>query len=678
MSRPWWKFWQRDVPAPPDPVTQAVDPVDGYDPTRARLDGLERDDPARDPEVFTALALQAHNDAAASFERGRISLDAIAELRQSLFDGYVNTVTGLGDWTRDKSLGGNPLGPDFLVRIISGVEAEERWRGADLGKRIVETLPTEMVRRGWTVAIQPADEDAEVMDDARVAFRRLHARMVARGDSAGLVRLQRSMRELALDDLGLFGGAPAPPKEPGPLPESDDSGQRVVEWLKNKCESLRAATAFGEALNYRQAYGGGAVFIGVDDGESDLTQPLDWRKVRRVTHLQPFRGGWDGELLAWRYRNDPRLPRYGEPEMYMLRNMGIPLGSPPAPGEQRRLAPLAPVGPMGGLVSFVHASRLLVFPGQQVSSRVRVVMRGWSDSIFTRVDEVLAQYGQTWSGLAILLNEASLKIVSITDGAQLFASGKAADREKLRNRAIAMQMMESIAKTKFIDAKEKFERVEVGTLAGMADVLREMALRVSATVNIPLSRLMGQTQGGLGDASKGDQRDFYDYVAGEQERELTPLVRRLHRGLMVTPECPTGGTLPKRWDVEMRPLMQMNDTERATYRKLIADTDKIYVDMGAVSAEEVAATRFGGSDYNDGPIVIDVEGRAKMAELKPPPPAGTPALPPGAPKPSAALGAPGSSTATPSPGTPAAPPAPPSDRQPAAVAVPPDDEDEKP
>lgn len=660
MSKPWWKFWQRDAAAPLALPPGPVDAIDGYDPMRVRLDSPSID-PSEDPDIAVALAMQAHNDAASAFERGRITLDELTELRQTLFDGYVNNMTGLGDWLRDKSLGGNPLGPDFMVRIISGTEAEDRWRGSDLGARIVETIPAEMVRRGWRVQIQPSDDDPEaVMDAARIAFRRLQRHAAARGDRRLAARIVGVMDELGLAPGAGFGAgapAPAPSHEPGPLPDSDDSGVKIVEWLDGRCDSLRAKQVFQEALNYRQAFGGGAVLMGLDDGETDLTRPVDWRRVRRITHLTAFRGGWDGELIAWRYRNDPRAPRFGQPEVYMLRNMGVPISSPPAPGERFLGAQPLPVGPTGSLVFFVHASRLLVFPGRQVSRRIRVVLRGWSDSIFTRVDEVLAQYGQTWSGLAILLQEASMKVVKIQDAATLFASGKPADREKLKNRAIAMQMLESIAKVKFIDAREEFQRVEVGTLAGMAEVLREMALRISAASGIPLSRLMGQTQGGLGDASKGDQRDFYDMIAGEQEHELTPNVDRFHRGLLLSNDSPTGGKLPERWTLTMNPLAQMDDQQRATYRKLIADTDKVYVDMGAVTPEEVAGTRFGGSDFNDGPIVIDVEGREAMREADPPPPTPDepPALPPGAPAPPAL---PAAGTAAGVTSTPEHPPAP--------------------
>lgn len=646
---PWWKFWQRRDAgeALDEQAVRAVDPFDGYDPTQVRIDTGDSD-PSRDGDVRVALAMQAHNDSADAFERGRITLDDLGEMRQSLFDGYVNNMTGLGDWLRDKSLGGSALGPDFLVRVISGTESEDRWRGSDLGARIVETIPNEMTRRGWRVQIQPSEEDDAVLDDARLAFRRLHSRCLQRGDGRGAARVRRVMDELGLrGDADLFGAPAAPPHTPGPLPDIDQSSTRVVEWLQDRCDSLHARQVFHEALTYRQAFGGAAILIGVDDGETDLTRPLDWRRVKSVTHLTAFRGGWDGELIAWRYRNDPRKPHFGDPEVYMLRNLGVPISSPPAPGERFMLPQPMPVGPTGPLIFFVHASRLLVFPGRQVSRRVRIIMRGWADSIFTRVDEVLAQYGQTWSGLAILLQEASLKVVKIQDAATLFASGKHVDREKLKNRAIAMQMLESIAKVKFIDAKEEFTRVEVGTLAGMAEVLREMALRISAASGIPLSRLMGQTQGGLGDASKGDQRDFYDMIAGEQDQELAPNVQRLHRGLLLSDDSPTRGTLPERWTMTMNPLQQMNDTERATYRKLIADTDKVYADMGAVTPEEVAGTRFAGSDYNDGPLVIDVDARQAMRETEPArppelaPPPDVPALP------APAAGAPAAQPSTP-------------------------------
>src|SRR5207302_380751 len=92
-------------------------------------------------------------------------------------------------------------------------------------------------------------------------------------------------------------------------------------------------------LNYERVFGGGAVLLGVDDGAKDLTQPLDLNRVKSVKHLTSFRGGWDGELIAWSYYIDPRESRFGEPQIYQLRNLGVPISAPPAPGQIDKYKP---------------------------------------------------------------------------------------------------------------------------------------------------------------------------------------------------------------------------------------------------------------------------------------------------------------------------------------------------
>ena len=40
------------------------------------------------------------------------------------------------------------------------------------------------------------------------------------------------------------------------------------------------------AIHLGQAFGGGAIFMGLDDGETDLTRPVDWSRVRARTALE--------------------------------------------------------------------------------------------------------------------------------------------------------------------------------------------------------------------------------------------------------------------------------------------------------------------------------------------------------------------------------------------------------
>lgn len=499
-----------------------------------------------------------------------------ADERERL-DGWKNELTGVGDFMRDKSLGGRRGGLEFEVNLVTNVAAEARWRGSDLGARVVETIPDEMTREGWDVEVQPSDGDDDEGDDA------------------------------VKDAFGAPATTAAPPAAPVPKPlDIDDEGIEIAEELDGILEVLGADQTIWQALCYQRAYGGGAVLVGADDGMQDMAAPLDEKRIKNVGWLNALSGGWDGEVVAWSYYNDPTKPNYGMPETYMVRNLGVPLARIPAPGEPM-IQPVLP--PNGATVWWVHESRLLLFSGTVVSHRARVQVRGWGDSTYTRVDEVLQQYGQTWGGIANLMTDFSQAILSIKGLAQSIAGNKGV----VSSRALQMNISRSIARILLIDSEEVFKRDTV-SLAGVADVLDRFALRLAAAADMPVSLLMGQVQGGLGDAAAGDIRFFYDRVASWQRRRMLPQLRRLIKLIFLSKEGPTSGVEPARWSIKARPLYQLSATERATQYLTTAQGDQIYLAAGVFSAEEAAAKRFGGSEYDPGPVALDLDGRAAMSE----------------------------------------------------------------
>lgn len=560
---------------------------------------------------------------------------AVSE-RRDRFDGYVNPLTLIGDHLSDKVYGGLRGNLPFQPAFLSSAEIEARWSGSDLGARIIEAIPDEMTREWVDLLVQPAED--ETSTPAPESLRQGINAQAQQLSSAGHADAAAALRTLL---------ATLPAKRLDS--EQGDVGTVIVEAMAKQFKTLDVRGAFNQALKYEQAYGGAAIFLGTDeDGVSmgrplrldgaterrmsgcdaaklsgrnhldatdpnNLTEPLDPRRVKSVTHLNVYTGGWDGELIAWRYYGDMTGPKYGMPEIYMLRNLGTPPSGPPAPGEN----PGAAIG-SSPTIKYIHESRLLVFPGVAASRRVRQWNRGWGVSGFVRVEEVLSAYNQTWGGVALLMQELEIKALSVQGLFDMLTSKDATKKALAKNRAKEIVRSFSVARMYVIDATEKLER-QSATLAGVADVLREFVLRLAAAANMPVSLLMGQVQGGLGDASKGDLTFFYDRVrAWQRERIINPL-ERLYRVLFAAGDSPTARKEPEKWSVVLRSLQQESPKEKADRQKVIADTDNVYVTMGAVSAPEVAATRFGGAEFNDGPLVIDVEGRKRAAAMAPSP-----------------------------------------------------------
>lgn len=503
-------------------------------------------------------------------------------LRESRMDAYRNELTSIGYWLKDKTYGGRQGGPLFEVDFITNIAAENRWRGSDLGGRIVETIPEEMTREGWEITIQPSDEDDE--DDERAD---------------------------AFPVPGMW--PPEPPKNPGVLPEAADETQGLIEALAGEQDELGAVAAIYRALSYERAYGGGAVMIGADDGQEDLSQPLDEERISEIRYLNTFSGGWQGEMVAWSYYSDPRSPKYGMPEIYMVMNDGVPITRLAAPGAPLPAAVVPTTEPTAyaPLIWWVHESRFLLFPGTAVSNRARVQMRGWGDSIFTRVDRVLSTYDQTWGGIANLMTDFSQGVLSVPNLLEMLSANNKPATLKLTDRARAIMLSRSIANMMLIDSDEEFKR-DTAPLAGIPDILAQFGLRLAAAAEMPLSLLMGQVKGGLGDAGNTDLRFFYDKVASRQKQRLMPQIKRLVHLQMLAKQGPASGSEPARWNVRFNPLYRMTEKEQAELRKIVADSDHIYIADSVVTPEEVAASRFGGSEWTM-ETTIDFDGRAKMA-----------------------------------------------------------------
>jgi phage-related protein (TIGR01555 family) len=378
--------------------------------------------------------------------------------------------------------------------------------------------------------------------------------------------------------------------------------------------------AFWEALCYRRAYGGSAILLGANDGIPDITQPLDEERITSIDFLNPMTGGWDGEIVAWSYYRDPTKPNYGMPEIYMVRNIGVPIANIPAPTST--VVPPDPVLPSltspntmgyGQTVFWIHESRLLIFPGTAVSHWARVQMRGWGDSLFMRIDRVLQQFDQTWGGISSLMTEFSQGVLKIDGLAQMMGANNKAGVATLSQRALALQMSRSISRLLLIDGEEEFSR-DSASLGGVADVLTQFGHRLAAAADMPVDLLFGQMIGGS--LNKGDTsyRFFADRISAKQKKEMLPQLRRLVRLLFRSKKGPTKGKEPKKWSIAFRSLYQLTEVEKADVRLKTTQADQIVISTQQATPEEVAATRYGGSEYNTGNIVLDYEGRREMAD----------------------------------------------------------------
>lgn len=511
-------------------------------------------------------------------------------------DGWTNILTGMGVTGKDKRLGNK-----FQVDPMAREDQEALWRGDDMAAKAVEILPTEMLRQGYEITIAGGEGQSEGDHEAALE----QEREAEEGAGVSLAGDPRTNS----DGFPPGGGAPPPapgpmlppppPKVPGPIDTSAQAdAKQQAEMVEAKLQELNTKAKLKEALMYERAYGGSAILIGADDGEQDLSKPLKLDAIKSVTFLTVLT---PRELYPVAYYANYRKPKFGEVAIYRLQPETIPVDV-----SARKNAPTS-----GSLLPEIHESRLIIFPGICVSRLQRRAQNSWGDSVFVRIQSVLADFQAAWGATGVLLHDFSQAVISIKGLMDLIQANDTDSDGVVIKRAQLIELCRSTFRAVIIDSEETYTRQQT-PVTGLPELLDKFALRLAAAMDIPVSRLMGQSPAGLNATGESDHDFLQNTVKGQQEEKLRPPLERLTRIVMLAKDGPCAGEEPDNWSLVFNPLTQETETEQANNRKTQMETDTGYITAQVVTPEEIAASRFGGDKYSFD-TTIDFETRDKMA-----------------------------------------------------------------
>ena len=459
--------------------------------------------------------------------------------QMSRSDGWENTITGLGT-SRDKRLG-------TLIKAPATSAQREifefMYAGDDIAAIVADLPANEMVREWFKVNVDDSADNEP-------------------GDAEGELRVEAE--------------------------SSTDDKVNVGKQVAQKLDDLAAQAMVGEALTWARVFGGGLLFLGVDDGRP-LEEPLDKTAIKSFEFLIAF-DRWEVHIETT--VQDMGDPRFGKPELYRMQTQTeTGIGSMQA---QR-----------------VHASRFIRFDGVRTTRRRMASNGGWTDSIYIRIIEVLQDFGIAWHGLSHLLQDFAQAVLKMKGLAQAIASD---NDDLVISRMQNMDLCRSVARAIPIDAEnEDFTRV-VTPVAGLADLMDRFSLRLSAAARMPVTLMMGMSPAGLNATGESDIRFFYDQIKAEQHKHLKPRLEELVELIFLAKDGPTAGAEPENWSITFNPLWQLSDVEQATVRKSQAETDAIYIINDVLTPDEVAGSRFGGDVYSTD-TVLDSELRDGDAML---------------------------------------------------------------
>jgi hypothetical protein len=334
----------------------------------------------------------------------------------------------------------------------------------------------------------------------------------------------------------------------------DDEVQAIeaAETALNLPGKLMAAMIRG------RLYGGGAILVG--DGAADPTQELVIERMGKgsIRYLNVFNRF---EITAGAINRDMTSPYYGEPTYYEVT----------AAGARQR----------------IHPSRIIRFLGDPFADETLHQTNLWSDSVLQSRLDTVDQATSALAYIAAMLPEAKQDIISVPGLSQHLASPDATAR--LTERFAYAARMKSMFGMLLLEGDGKSPDGELYqqkqlSFASLPDIARLYLQTVSGAFDIPATRFLSQSPGGMNSTGDSDTRNFYDNLAARQRVELSPSIRRLDRMLIRH----ALGSEPAGVWYNWNPLYQPSDKEKADTGKTKADTVVALVGAGVVPDEVLA------------------------------------------------------------------------------------------
>ena len=331
-----------------------------------------------------------------------------------------------------------------------------------------------------------------------------------------------------------------------------DLDPELIAHLERAVTSYNIWPQISDTEKWARLYGG-ALAVTLIDGQDPRT-PLNLDRVGK--------GQFKGLLVLDRWMVEPTLndlvtelgPDMGNPKFY-----NVTADAPALPRMK------------------IHYSRCLRLEGIRLPYWQRMMENLWGISVIERLYDRMIAFDSASTGAAQLVYKAYLRVYKIDGMREIIGAGGPGEANLIKF-VDFMRRMQSVEGVTLIDAKDDLAAMAQPSFAGLSDALIQFGQQLGGALQIPLTRLFGQSPVGMNATGESDLRTYYDGIKQQQNRWLLVPVTRIYRALAQS----EGIKLPEGFSLDFRSLWVLSDQDKAQ----IASTDTATV----VSA------------YNAGPI----------------------------------------------------------------------------
>jgi hypothetical protein len=327
-----------------------------------------------------------------------------------------------------------------------------------------------------------------------------------------------------------------------------------------KLPQINIQVKLNEALRKARLLGGAGLYLGMKDNKP--SEPLDIERVSKgdlqYVHVLTRLEVTTGERIR-----DIRSEWFNQPSYYEI-NAG---------GSQN----LEPVR--------IHPSRFIRFVGADILDTTQAADDGWGDSILQVVYDAIQNAASSQQHTASMIPEAKTDVIYIPNLSDYLQN--ATTTKQLTDRFTYANTIKSMFNMVLLqgtggngpnDGGERWEQKQL-SFAQLPELIRQFLQIASAAADIPITRLLGESPGGLNSTGDGDLKNYHDNIGARQTNELQPAINRLDE---VTIRSALGSR-PAGIYYTWSPLEQMSKKEEAEIFKAKVEAARQIVGAGGTS-----------------------------------------------------------------------------------------------
>lgn len=367
----------------------------------------------------------------------------------------------------------------------------------------------------------------------------------------------------------------------------EPASQEVIDYIDSEFNRLELWPKFAWAWTLARVYGGSLIYLAVKGGGTNLASELKPERVISIENLYVF-DRYEVSVQDEDIDTDMSSPTFGKPLFYRFTNNYEIAGS-----EEVK----------------IHHSRFLRFDGVPLPTRLYKRNGYWHDSLFKSLYTSIRNYGVTHDSIAVTLQEFNQPVFRL-DGLTDAIDGD--ESELVLKKLELVNLMRSVARAVILDKEDEFENAATNT-TGAKELVDLTVQRLVAGIDVPHTRLLGNSPTGLGGTGMSELINYYDNVKAQQKvylREPINLIRNLIFNQNESPES------PENLNFVFNPLFQLDREKESRSRQIQADIDETYIKTGVLSPEEVTQSRFGTGRYSYETILDDDAGDRLSSEEK--------------------------------------------------------------